>query len=364
MNLHNSLILIVDDDVNNLQVLFKTLQDARYEILIAKDATSALARLQHSTPDLILLDIMLPGMDGLAFYRHLRQELKSDVPVIFLTAVTDVNTIVTGLQLNAVDYITKPFDPRIVIARVEKHLQLERLRRELRHKNDQLQNEVAELDAFAHTVAHDLKSPLAIVMGFTEMLNHELSGYPSPRVHESLKHLNTVSRKMAGIIDELLLLAQIHRQTVSPQEIDMCQVVQEALLSLESPIKTMQAIIRLPETWLPARGYAPWVEIVWLNYLNNGLKYGGCPPTLTLGSTQQQNNQIRFWITDNGSGVPLEMQATLFTEFTRVGKKREPGHGLGLSIVRRIITRLGGEVGLESQPGQGSTFYFTLPAVD
>lgn len=362
MNQLKDKILIVDDDITNLQVLFKTLQDANYEILVAKDAPSALARLQHNNPDLILLDIMLPGMDGFALYNHLRQEMKSEIPVIFLSAVTDVNAIIAGLQLSAVDYITKPFDPRIVIARIEKHLQLERLRRELKAYNQQLQREVAELDAFAHTVAHDLKGPLAIVLGFADILADELVDYPSANVKQALTYIRTISQKMASIINDLLLLAQIHRQTFILQTIDMQPIVHEALAHLATNIEEYQAMITQPDQWPPVIGYAPWVETVWVNYLSNGLKYGGRPPHLTLGSDLQENGHMRFWVKDNGRGLSPEEQQRLFIEFVRLGQISEsPGHGLGLSIVRRIITQLGGDVGVESESGQGSTFYFTLP---
>ena len=109
-------------------------------------------------------------------------------------------------------------------------------------------------------------------------------------------------------------------------------------------------------------GYAPWVEEVWVNYLSNGLKYGGSPPCLELGFTPQKDGMVQFWIKDNGQGLSPEKQTSLFTEFIRLNEIRVEGYGLGLSIVYRIVTRLGGHVGVESTPGAGSLFYFTLPA--
>jgi signal transduction histidine kinase len=116
-----------------------------------------------------------------------------------------------------------------------------------------------------------------------------------------------------------------------------------------------------PELWPVAEGYTPWVEEVWINYLSNGLKYGGHPPRLEVGATPQDDGMIRFWVKDNGPGLDAEEQARLFAEFTRLGKVRAQGHGLGLSIVRRIMEKLGGQAGVESEVGQGSLFYFTLP---
>jgi signal transduction histidine kinase len=127
-------------------------------------------------------------------------------------------------------------------------------------------------------------------------------------------------------------------------------------------IRDWQAVVKLPPEWPPVSGYAPWVEEVWVNYLSNALKYGGRPPRIELGAQPQPDGMVRFWIHDNGSGLTPADQARLFAPFTRLNRARGIGHGLGLSIVRRIVEKLGGQVGVESQPGQGSTFFFTLPA--
>ena len=116
-----------------------------------------------------------------------------------------------------------------------------------------------------------------------------------------------------------------------------------------------------PTDWPTAVGHAPWIEEVWANYISNGIKYGGHPPYLELGSTLQPDHMIRFWIRDNGSGISPNDMKRLFVPFERLKPKKIEGFGLGLSVVERIIKRLGGSVGVESQPGEGSTFYFTLP---
>jgi signal transduction histidine kinase len=113
-----------------------------------------------------------------------------------------------------------------------------------------------------------------------------------------------------------------------------------------------------------ALGYAPWVEAAWVNYLSNAVRYGGTPPHIELGCTRQADGMIRFWVRDGGPGISPEQQVRLFQPFEQVNKIRAKGHGLGLSIVRRIIEKLGGKVGVESAVGQGSTFWFTLPQVE
>lgn len=225
---------------------------------------------------------------------------------------------------------------------------------ELQARND-------SLDAFAHTVAHDLKAPLNPIIGFAQILHEGYATLPREHVHEYLEMIVRSGRKMANIIEELLLLAQVQTQDIKTRPLAMDQVVIEVEQRLTYLIEEYQAQVILPERWPSALGYAPWVEEVWANYLSNAIKYGGQPPRLELGADVEPDGMIRFWVHDNGGGLTLEEQARLFTPFTQLGQVRATGHGLGLSIVQRIVEELGGQVGVESQPGQGSTFSFTLP---
>jgi signal transduction histidine kinase len=132
---------------------------------------------------------------------------------------------------------------------------------------------------------------------------------------------------------------------------------------LANVIEERQARITMPHRWPDALGFAPWVEEVWVNYVSNALKYGGEPPLVSVGGEIQPGAEhVRFWVRDNGPGLTQDQQDRLFTPFTRLGQIKVEGHGLGLSIVQRIVDKLGGEVGVDSAPGQGSTFWFTLPA--
>jgi two-component system sensor histidine kinase/response regulator len=217
-----------------------------------------------------------------------------------------------------------------------------------------------ELDAFAHTAAHDLKSPLALIVGYAEALDGV-----SLTSQELSYHLRMIARnghKMSSIIDELLLLASMRKLgEVEMRPLDMAGVVDEARLRLVYMIEEHEAEIVLPDEWPVPLGYAPWVEEVWANYMSNALKYGGCPPRVELGARVGEDGTVRFWIRDNGRGLTPEEQARLFTPFTRLDQVSAKGHGLGLSIARRIVEKMGGQVGVESEMGQGSTFSFTLP---
>jgi two-component system sensor histidine kinase/response regulator len=150
---------------------------------------------------------------------------------------------------------------------------------------------------------------------------------------------------------------------IKTRPLDMGRLVDEAQERLVYMIEEHQAKIVLPGRWPAARGYGPWIEEVWANYISNAIKYGGQPPHLELGATEQEDGTVRFWVRDNGPGLTPEEQARLFTPFGRLDQVQAEGHGLGLSIVLRIVERLGGEVGVESEAGRGTLFYFTLPPV-
>ena len=255
-----------------------------------------------------------------------------------------------------------------------------RLVEALRQRTFELQARNEELDAFAHTVAHDLKGPLAPLVGYAETLAMDYATAIDSNGLRYLRKMAQIGRKMSSIIDELLLLAGARKMEVEMGPLDMGSIVAEAQQRLAHVIEKHQAEIILPETWPVALGYSPWVEEVWVNYLSNALKYGGQPPRVELGfgvsgprpepgpkaqpngATAQADGEVRFWVRDNGHGLTPEEQARLFTPFTRFDQVRAKGHGLGLSIVRRIVEKLGGRVGVESEIGAGSTFWFTLPA--
>ncbi len=219
---------------------------------------------------------------------------------------------------------------------------------------------IKELDTFAHTVSHNLRDPLFLIIGYADLLK-DYARLPD----EMQDYLNAIARnarKMGDIIEELQLLAGVRKAKVELKPLNMARVVAEALQRLAYLIEEHQAQIIISEYWPMALGHTPWVEEVWAGYLSNAILYGGRPPRVQLGATARSDGMIRFWVRDNGRGLAPEEQSQLFTEFTRLDNEAQiEGHGLGLSIVRRIVTKLGGQVGVESEVGQGSVFYFTLP---
>lgn len=226
---------------------------------------------------------------------------------------------------------------------------------------DALRASNAELDAFSHTVAHDLKDPLSTIITYTEIMNYDEQKIPEP-VHNYINAVGYNAHKLLTIIDELLLLSQTRGAPVKKTPLDMGQIVDEALNRLRYVIDQSEAEISITvENWTPTLGYASWIESIWVNYISNAIKYGGRPPHITLGEVPEGDGHIRYYVRDNGSGLNEAQQARLFLPFERLKDESARGHGIGLSIVRRIAEKLGGRVGVDSEPDEGSTFYFILP---
>jgi two-component system, sensor histidine kinase and response regulator len=347
-------ILVVDDLPDNLRLLVSLLSAHGYTVLPAMDGPTALEVARADLPDLILLDIMMPNMDGYEVCAELKSDpATQDIPVLFISALDATADKVKSFNVGGIDYVTKPFQSQEVLARVKTHLTIRQLQRDLLRQ-------VGELDAFARMVAHDIKSTLVAINGFTDILLNEHDQLSPEMRSQYLEAIQGATGKTMSIVNELLLLARIGQTEVLFEPVNMAAVVEQACQRVAPAVSEQEAEIVLPDEWPSAAGYEPWLEEVWYNYLSNGLKYGGRPPRLELGADRQADGRIRFWLRDNGPGIRTEDQDGLFVEFFQLAGTRSKGYGLGLSIVRRIIERLGGEVGVNSQVGKGSEFYFIL----
>lgn len=234
-----------------------------------------------------------------------------------------------------------------------------------RVQNLQALNE--ELEAFAHTMAHDLKNSVASMIGTASLVKNYHSRMTVEDLLSNIDEILDEGYHHRSILDSLLRLFGIGKSTdVELTCLNMHEIVERSCTLLSDQIVSCGATINFPDEWPRAIGYAPWVEQVWTNYISNALKYGGQPPIVTLGAEvlgdpDDSVQRVRFSVADNGQGLTTEQQNVLFQPLTRFTNLRViEGHGLGLSIVQRIIDRLGGEVDVVSTPGQGSCFSFTL----
>lgn len=407
-------IVCVDDEPFVLDSLKEQLTRSlgdMYRIEVAESGEEALELLEELTEEgyeipMIVSDQIMPGMSGDELLGEVHKRYPRSLKV-FLTGLAGIDAVGKAVNnANLYRYISKPWDDVDLAMTVREgirsylqdkkvraqHTTLEQLyglakqeiserkriqqelesaqaeleRRvqertaELVEANSALQASNAELDAFAHTVAHDLKGPLSVVFGFLDVAQYNLEENDLAQLAESLQFALQMSHKMSSIVDELLLLSSVRREDVSVHPIEMSILLMQVQSRLQIMLNDKHMNIQMPEQWPLVLGYGPWVEEVWVNYISNAIKYGGDNPQVELGAEELDNGMIRFWVKDNGQGIAPEAQKMLFNEFSRL-HKRVDGHGLGLSIVQRIMTKLGGEVGLESVVGQGSVFSFTLP---
>ncbi len=350
MNLLNSTtILIIEDDESVRQTLEEMLAINGFRTTSASNGLDGFAAAKREAPSVILSDIEMPGMTGFELLESFRSDpdLRT-IPVIVLSAKADRAATRRGMELGAADFITKPFTEEEVIHSIAARMEKKEL--------------LDELDAFAHTVAHDLKNPLATLNGRIDLAGLMLGKVDETTMRHHLAEASTAARRLNEIIEELLILAGVRRQAIVPVAIDMAGLASEAVDRLESLLRQNSAVVRLPDVWPTAFGYGPWIIEVWANFISNAAKYGGTNPLITLGGKVNADGRTaRFWVQDTGRGLDPAAQAKMFVPFTRISAVRAKGHGLGLSIVRRIIEKLGGMVGVESTPGAGACFWFELP---
>jgi two-component system sensor histidine kinase/response regulator len=399
-------ILIVDDVKITLEVLSQFFGEKGFNVLVAENGEETLKITQNVHPDLILLDIMMPeGISGFEVCQRLKsQKTTQDIPIIFMTALTDTVDKIKGFKLGAADYVTKPFQYEELLARINAHLSIRKLQLELQAQNQLLKDEIrrsqkleaarqqtqrllkhtltsqepatelekcqtklekrnTELDAFAHTIAHDLKKPLNTIVRLSTQQNGLEKMPPKVLSITTRQQIREAGLKAVNIAESLLLLAGVLRE--EPVELELLEmsdivtkVIEERLAYM---IKQYQAKIKLAEIWPTVPGYQPWLEEIWINYISNGLKYGGKPPHLELGAAPLHHEKVRFWVRDNGQGLTKIKPDELFAP-SNLHPLRAKGDGLGLPVVQQLVEKMGGEVGVESTKGRGCLFYFTLPA--
>jgi len=277
---------------------------------------------------------------------------KLHIPVLeFLYRKPDVNT--SGLFKETSD------DPEDLIR--DAFTDLQYAHSQLRERVTMLQAQNKELKTYASTVAHDLKDPLYALI-ITSNLITNTPDLTQTQLKKYLEQITSTAQHMNMIINNLLLFAKVSNTEALVERVEMDKVVAKVLDRFSFTIQEQHAQINTPDVWPAAIGYAPWIEEVWANYLSNALKHGGQSPRVKLGASIETDGMVRYWMRDQGPGLSANDQAQLFAPFSQIDSVHTPGNGLGLSIVLRIVEKLGGQAGCESESGKGSLFFFTLPA--
>lgn len=357
----DSRILIVDDVYRNIQLAGIILQKDNFRFSFATDGESALRLAGEGGIDLILLDIMMPGMDGYAVCSRLKNDVRTaDIPVIFLTAMNDTESIVKGFELGAVDYLTKPFQAAELLARVRTHLRLRMTERSLREAN-------AAKDRFFSIIAHDLRSPFTALIGVSQFLKEGIDELEPETAKEMLGGIHSASRNAFNLLENLLEWArvQIGAIPIVIETVDLSSAARDNVQLLEMNIRSKEISVenRIAGP-LSARADANAVNTVLRNLLSNAIKFTprGGAIELEAGSG---DGRVYLTVRDHGIGMNAEQQESLFRIDARRsgrGTEREQGTGLGLILSHEFLQRSGGSISVESAPGEGSAFTVTLPA--
>lgn len=376
-------ILIVDDMPNNLRLLSQMLSEQGYKVRKALNGNWALRAVQSMPPDLILLDIQMPDLDGYEVCRQIKANHKTrDIPVIFISALDEAMDKVLAFDVGGMDYITKPFQIQEVLARVNSHLNLQRFQQQLRTQNTQLQQEILErqkaetsLRVFLHAVSHDLRNPVTGMLMVVQNLLKPSSAQPDDKTiavpRAVLERMATSCDRQLNLINSLLETQkrEVWGGSLQCEPLRLHAFIEALVAEWKPMLQKNQATlmsqvpIELPK--ISADRNQLWR--VFENLLANALKHN--PPGLNLllkaEVCAENPNYLRCTLTDDGVGMKPEECAKLFQPYTRgesAGLKA--GLGLGLYLCLQIVTAHGGDIGVNSAPDAGTTFWFTLPVVD
>ncbi|HLW60622.1 MAG TPA: response regulator [bacterium] len=395
-------VLIVEDSRTQLERLRAIIEAEGYEVQVAGDGEEALTKTATWHPDMVITDIVMPRMDGYELCRQLRGSPKfQETPIIMLTSKGAPMDIIKGLEAGADNFFIKPYEDVLLQGRMQAlfaeqeggHRQqkfrltmdvelfgkkiavtperqqivalLLSTMEELAYRAEQLEQANAELDAFAYSVAHDLRAPVITVHGFSQML---LEDYASSLPEEAQRYIHEVAngtRRMSDLIDDLLSFSRLGRQPVNKQHVEPADIVHQALAEVNGARAGQEADVRiddLPPCWAdPAL-----LKQVYVNLLSNALKFSRNRKDAVIevgGRTDlEEPTHHTYFVNDNGAGFDMQYAGKMFRVFQRLHRQEEyEGTGVGLAIVQRIIQRHGGRVWAEGEVGKGATFYFTLP---
>jgi signal transduction histidine kinase len=363
-------ILVVDDTPANLQVLSGMLKERGYKVRPAPNGKLALAAAKEMPPDLILLDINMPGLNGFEVCAQLkRDERMMDVPVIFISALNETIDKVLAFGVGGVDYITKPFQFEEVEARVAVHLKLRSLQLELEARNRELQQSNEELrtlqvlrDNLTHMIVHDLRSPLTGITAAFELISCDSSLLSSDN-QKILRMANRALEQVISMINSVLDVSKIEagELRLNLTECDLVAVVRESAARLELLRGGRNVDIESDSDKVPAKVDRELISRVIQNLLGNAIKFTDDSGTIRV-RIERLARRIRVSVTDNGYGIPAEHHERIFDKFGQVttGPARI-GTGLGLTFCRLAVQAHSGSIGVDSELGRGSTFWFELP---
>ena len=378
-------LLVVDDEAAQVQALCNTLEDEGYSVKGFTGAGAALAALQAGAFDIVLTDLTMPGMDGIAFLNAARA-IDPGLAGIVMTGHGTIATAVEAMQSGALDYILKPFDLRVILRVLARTQAMLRLRREnaallarlsartveLEAANRDLSVANRELEAFSYSVSHDLRAPLRTIDGLLRVVQEDFGAGIPPEAHRHFETICAQAARMSELIEDLLRLARLGREPLGKRTVDVRALVQDVVAELQTAEPARHADIKIGD--LPeAQADPSLLRQVWVNLVANALKFtrrrehalieiSGAAQAGDKGRGPGGAEQKLYSIRDNGAGFDPRRAERLFGIFQRLHAAKDfEGTGVGLSITRRIIEIHGGGIWAEGEPDRGAAFHFTLP---
>lgn len=354
-------VLIVDDVTRNIQVVGSILRKSNYNVAYAQNGERAIELALENDYDLILLDVMMPEMNGFEVCEKLKADEKTKhIPVIFLTAKTDSESILKGFELGGVDYITKPFNSTEMLARVKTHLSLKRTQEELRESNK-------AKDKFFSILAHDLKNPLGTFRNVTQVLNENYNFLGEDDRKQLIETISQTSSMLYELLENLLNWSRTQTGGIqfNPSELNLAWAVNNNIDLIKSTAanKSIEIVSKVPkDTFVYAD--TNMVNTVFRNLLTNAIKFTPEKGVVTISTSNHQDNYLRVSIKDTGIGIDENDLDKLFridVHHSSFGTHQESGTGLGLILCKEFILKHGGDIWVESIAGNGSVFHFTLP---
>jgi signal transduction histidine kinase len=363
----NAKILVVDDIPENVKVIAHMLKGMGFAITFAKSGYEALEKLKSNPPNLVLLDISMPGMDGYEVCERIKNDPETeDIPVIFVTARDNPEDVVMGFEKGAVDYLTRPVNSAELKARVMTHLELKSSRDIIRQQNRELWELNASKDKFLSILAHDLKNPIAGLMTISELTAKMYSSLTDTERLNYIKEIHSSAERVLNILEDLLQWSrsQSGRIEYNPTEVNLARVTAEALAAVEDTVlkKELSVENNIPEeSSVFADRYM--IATVIRNLLSNAAKFSYPGGKISLEARINESH-VSYKVTDSGIGIPEENMKRLFRidgGLSTPGTEKEKGTGLGLILCKEFVEKNKGTIRAESTPGKGTTFTFTLP---
>lgn len=360
-------VLVVDDTPTNISVLFDTLEREGFKVLVASSGESAIQRAKFAHPDIILLDVMMPGIDGFETCERLKaDEDTAGIPVIFMTALTETLDKVRGFQLGAVDYITKPFQVEEVLVRLDSHLLIQKQKKELQELNEKLAETNRSKDKFFSILSHDLKNVFMYIPQLSRLLFESHDKLSKEEIGEVAKRLYEDSKNTQSLFENLLQWSRLETNTIKydPEEIDLAAVVKKT-------VKMMTHHAERKNITISAEGtqqifvYADnnMLSAVLRNLVSNALKFTPSDGSISIAA-EANEHMAEISVSDTGVGISEEDQQRLFridVNHSTRGTNDEQGTGIGLILCKEFIEKHGGKISVESEVKKGTTFHFTIP---